>query len=233
MPLHDWSLLPDWENVHALWIVELFRWIKARLPSGYRAGLATVPALTVGAPSLHPDVNVRQTSVPAAEPAAVPADDADSWQPDAELAVLTLDPSTVVQVTSQGRLVAVVELVSPRNKDRRESRTASQDRYLGYLMHGVHLLLVDVHPQPAAFSFADALAAALGITRPACPAPLAVSYRVRDSAENRGRLLGIWQRPLTTGAPLPAMPLPLTPDRAVTVDLEKTYLSAAADAYLT
>src|SRR5262249_19288269 len=154
-------------------------------------------ALTVGAPSLHPDVNVRHgqmppTTEPAPPPVQPSTDEYTSWQPDTELAVLTLDPSTVVQVTNQGRLIAVAELISPRNKDRREARVTSQNLYLGYLMHGVLLLRVDVHPQPVGFSFADSLAAALGISPPPCPPPLAISYRVGGSAINGGRLLGIW-----------------------------------------
>jgi hypothetical protein len=238
MPLHDWSKLPDGENVHQLWIVELFRWIKARLPAGYRAGLGTVPALTIGSPPLHPDGNVQHRHE---QPAAVESgpsldptsDHGVTWQPDVELEVLTLDPSKVVQVTRQGRLIAVVELISPRNKDRREACTLAQSRYLGYLIHGVHLLLVDVHPQPVAFSFADTLAEALGISQPRCPALLAISYRVSDLAPGGGRMLAIGQRPLTVDAPLPAMWLPLTVDRAVPVDLEDTYTKATADAYLT
>jgi hypothetical protein len=229
MPLHDWTNLPDWESVHQLWIVELFRWIKARLPVGFRAGLATVPGLTVGAPASHPDVNVRQH---APQPPAPEANAAAPWQPDTEVAVLALDPSMVVQVTQQGRLVAVVEVVSPRNKDRPETPLTSQDRYVGYLMHGVHLLLVDVHPQPLGFSFAEAIAAALGVAIERCPSPLAASYRVGGPADAGGRLLGIWQRPLTAGAPFPPLPLWLDQERSVTIDLEPTYARAAADAYL-
>jgi hypothetical protein len=45
-------------------------------------------------------------------------------------------------------------------------------------------------------------------------------------------MLAIWRRPLVVGAPLPTLPLPLGVDRDVTVDLESTYMRAAADAYL-
>jgi hypothetical protein len=37
MPLHDWTDRPGWEGVHHLWISELLRWVKPRLPEGYRA----------------------------------------------------------------------------------------------------------------------------------------------------------------------------------------------------
>jgi len=47
-----------------------------------------------------------------------------------------------------------------------------------------------------------------------------------------GHLLAMWRRPLAVGVPLPSLPLPLTRESAVWVDLEQTYTRAAADAYL-
>jgi len=130
-------------------------------------------------------------------------------------------------------LVAAVEIVSPRNKDRPEARDTYTRRYLGYVMNGAHLLLIDVHHRPRRFSFADRIAADLGLPpQPSLPAPMAVSYRVGDRAAEGGRYLGIWRRPLTIGQPLPTIPLPITVDVNVTVDLEPTYARAAADAYL-
>jgi hypothetical protein len=237
MPLHDWTDRLSWDGVHQSWNVELLRWIKPRLPHGYRAFLGTVPALVVGAPAQHPDVHVRSwlptgpetTPIQAVPAAAEPASD----EPDEQVAVITLDPQLAVQVTQDERLVAVVELISPRNKDRPDARDAYRNRYLGYLYYGVHLLLVDVHRRPQSWSFADSLAAALAINQPACPAPLAISYRVGDAAATGGRLLAIWRRPLAVDAPLPTVPLALTPDLAIQVSLEPTYMAAAADAYLT
>jgi hypothetical protein len=40
MPLHDWNDLAGWDGVHNIWIVELLRWIRPRLPEGYRAAAA-------------------------------------------------------------------------------------------------------------------------------------------------------------------------------------------------
>lgn len=37
MPLHDWTDRRGWDGVHHLWITELLRWVKPRLPTGYRA----------------------------------------------------------------------------------------------------------------------------------------------------------------------------------------------------
>jgi hypothetical protein len=238
MPLHDWTEPAGWDGVHVVWLVELLRWVKPRLPEGYRAYIGSTPALTVGAVAERPDVAVRQwLPEPPSEPRSqrdLPVDKESSLdEPDEEIATLTLDPQTALFVATRGRLVAAVELISPRNKDRLSARAVYLARYLSYLQEGAHLLLVDVHRRPLTFSFADTLAQELQITQPPCLPPLAISYRVGEPAPNGGRLLAIWRRSLQVGAPLPKMPLPLTVHAAIPVDLEQTYLRAAADSYLT
>ena len=237
MPLHDWTERGGWEGFHHIWITELLRWVKPRLPEGYRAYIGTAPTVAIGAPAECPDVSVRhwpeEQAQPSPPPTAQPgASDAPTEQPDEEIALAALDPTTALFVESHRRLVAAVELVSPRNKDRQVARTTYLGRYVGYLLEGVHLLLVDVHRRPLNFSFADGIVQELHLSQPPCPAPLAISYRVGEPAATGGRILGIWRRPLTPGNPLPVMPLPLTVEVSVSVDLEQTYTRAAADAYL-
>src|SRR5947209_272228 len=99
MPLHDWNELTDGETVHTYWVGELGRWLKPRLPPGYRASLGTPPALAVAPVPVPPDVPVRRA----------------------------------VYVSRAGNVVAVIELISPRNKDRPETRRSTTDRFLGYL----------------------------------------------------------------------------------------------------
>jgi hypothetical protein len=231
MPLHDWSELSGWEGVHLLWMTELLRHLKARLPAGFRAYLGTGPAVAVGAPPARPDVAVRSHPVPATDTAGTRSGGAG---PDFEVAVAALEPAPTLFVERDNRLVAALELVSPRNKDRPVARDTYLSRYAGYLIEGAHLLLVDVHPRPVGFSFADRIAAEFQmLAQPPLPPPMAVSYRVGEPAATGGRLLAIWRRPLLAGAPLPTLPLSLAVDRDVQVDLEGTYMRAAADAYLT
>jgi hypothetical protein len=237
MPLHDWTDRPGWEGVHHLWITELLRWVKPRLPAAYRAYIGSAPLLAIGAPAGRPDIQVRQwgdrtdplgDSTPGQSSFARGA----GIEPDVELAVATLDPSTALLVERQGRLVAAVELVSPRNKDRPTARDAYLTRYLGYLIESVHLLLVDVHRRPIGFSFPDRIAAALSMEIESLPTPAAVSYRVGEPAPDGGRFLAIWRRSLGPDATLPEIPLALDVDSRIVVDLEQTYSAAAADAYL-
>jgi hypothetical protein len=237
MPLHDWTDRPGWEGVHHLWITELLRWVKPRLPEQYRAFIGSAPLLAIGGPPERPDLGVRQwSSDPGSEPApgaALPSGDAMQIEPDEEIAVATFDPVTALFVGRHGRLVSVVEVISPRNKDRPVSRNSYLARYLSYLMGGVHLVLIDVHRRPLSFSFADGIAKELQMAQPALPTPSAVSYRVGEPAAAGGRMLAIWRRPFSIGQPLPTIPLPLTEELSVPVELEPTYQAAAADAYLT
>src|SRR5262245_10545994 len=141
MPLHDWSDTRGWDNMHLLWLNQLLDWVQPRLPEGFRAYLGSVPALTVDTGNGRPDVSVRQwTPAPAATQASVAAPDREA------IATFELDPQKAVHIDWKGQLIAAIELVSPRNKDRPGSRDRYLGRYVGYLRQAVHLLLIDLLP---------------------------------------------------------------------------------------
>src|SRR5262245_2008984 len=167
MPLHDWRDDCGWNSLHIVWQAQLLDWVQPRLPAGYRAYLGAVPALTIDVPNGKPDLGVRRWQ-PETSEARVSASTG-SPEPDTEaVAVFELDPQTAVHIDLHGRLVAAIEIVSPRNKDRPDARERYLGRYLGYVRQGVHLMLLDILPRPAGFSFADALAANLHFEQPPC-----------------------------------------------------------------
>lgn len=227
MPLHDWTDLPGWEGMHIFWMTEIARVLRGNLPPGYRAVIGSSPLVAIGVAPVKPDVAV--TNGMHQPPAALAAAGA---EPDVEIAVATLTEDSTVLVEREGRLVAALELISPRNKDRPTSREQYASRYLNYLRGGVHLMLVDVHRRPIDFGFARPIAAELGAGLPMPAAPSVVSYRVGAPAAQGGRMLGVWQHALVIGQPLPTMPLALGPGVRVTVDLESTYTRAAEDSYV-
>src|SRR5262249_3112162 len=146
-------------------------------------------------------------------------------------ATFTLDPHRTVHIDLQGQLIGAIEVISPWSKDGPSARERYLSRYVGYLRQGVHLLLIDVLPRPAGFSFADALAANIGFVQPPCPAPCAVSSRVGEPVPE-GTILALWLRSLQVGQPLPVVPLALDMHRTIQIDLEHTYREAARKAYL-
>src|SRR5262249_4778395 len=141
-----------------------------------------------------------------------------------------LDPQRALHIDLHGQLIAALEIVSPRNKDRADAKETYSNRYLGYLRLGVHLMLVDVLPRPKGFSFSDAVTSALGLGLPPLPPPFAAVYRVGEVVpvqDDMGSLVGLWRRQLHVGQPLPTLPLPLSVHRRVVIDLEETYQRAA------
>jgi hypothetical protein len=234
MPLHDWTDERGWDSVHPVWLTYLLEHVQERLPEGYKAFLGGVPSLTVGSGHGKPDVSVRQWG---AEPVKETATSGTSvLEPDLEASVaVRLDPQRAVHVDFHGQLIAALELVSPRNKDRTDAKETYTNRYLGYLGLGVHLMLVDVLPRPKGFSFSDAITSNLGLSLPPLPPPFAAAYRVGEVVpvgDDLGSLVGLWRRPLRVGQALPTLPLPLTVHKAVEIDLEETYRRAAKRAYL-
>lgn len=234
MPLHDWTDERGWDSVHPFWLAYLVEWIQPLLPEGYKAFLGGVPALTVATNNGKPDVSVRQMEPrPTAEAIGI---ETAVLEPDLEASVVVrLDPQRAVHIDFHGQLIAAIEVVSPRNKDRADTKETYSNRYLGYLQLGVHLLLVDVLPRPRGFSFSDAITSGLGMELPPLPPPFAAAYRVGEVVpvgDDMGSLVGLWRRPLRVGQPLPTLPLPLSVHRAVLIDLEETYQRAAKRAYL-
>jgi hypothetical protein len=230
MPLHDWRDDRGWDSVHIVWLAQLLDWVQPRLPAGYRAYLGSVPALTVDVPNGRPDMSVRQWPAEEPAPAAAPATSADI-EPEEQVATFTLDPHRALHIDLHGLLIAALEIISPRNKDRPSARERYLGRYAGYLRQQVHLLLIDVLPRPSGFSFPDALAANLGLNQPSCPPPCVASYRVGDPVPE-GTVLGVWRRALQVGHPLPTAPLYLSATHQVAIDLDYTYQEAARRAYL-
>jgi hypothetical protein len=234
MPLHDWTDDRGWDSVHQLWIHSLLFWLQDRLPAGYRAYLGSVPGLTIATEPGRPDLGVRAWQRPGNETeAAQPETLVEGPKPDFQaVALLHPEPPAAVHVWCQGQLVAAVELVSPRNKDRPSSREFYRNRYLGYLWSGVHLMLVDVHRRPLGFSFAEAMAAELQCQFPVGLPPHAVSWNVGGPTGEGGHFLDGWYRSLAVGEPLPPLPLALTAEQSLLIDLEHTYTEAAHRAYL-
>jgi len=231
MPLHDWTDDRGFDSLHLVWQNQLLEWVQPRLPPEYRAYMGGVPSLSFDAPNGRPDLGVRNWNPgpDAAEPQTALA----TMQPDIETAAtFELDPMRAVHIDLHGVLIAAIEIISPRNKDRPSARARYLGRYLGYLRQAVHLMVIDVLPRPTGFSFADEVGRDLGQPLPPTPTPFAVSYRVGGPTPD-GTLVATWRRPLAVGQPLPTLPLPLNFRQEVPIDLEHTYREAARRVYLT
>jgi hypothetical protein len=144
--------------------------------------------------------------------------------------VLTLQPSSprrevVVRHVTGHRVVAVIEIVSPANKDRRANVRELAEKVAGLLEANVQVLLIDLLPpgphdpqgmHAAVWSLFDPA----GYTPPAAE-PLTLACYRWDGGEPE-----VFLEPVGLGRPLIDMPLFLCRDRYVNVPLERTYQEA-------
>jgi hypothetical protein len=121
-------------------------------------------------------------------------------------------------------LVAAVEIVSPANKDREESRRAFVTKCAALLQQGVCVSIVDL-VTTRHFNLYTELLSQLHRSDPAFgPRPpwlYAVTCRKRKN--DRTSHIDSWAYPLAIGQPLPTLPLWLSEELFVPVELEASY----------
>jgi hypothetical protein len=126
---------------------------------------------------------------------------------------------------SRGRqLVAAVELVSPGNKDRPENRRALATKCAALLQQGVCVSIVDL-VTTRHFNLYTELLGLLDRSDPAFApdAPSIYAVTCRGRRLSGVSKLEVWAHPLTVGQPLPTLPLWLSEDVAISLDLEASY----------
>jgi hypothetical protein len=125
------------------------------------------------------------------------------------------------------RLVGVIELISPGNKDRPEARRTFAAKCVAYLQRGIGLVIVDIVTIRGGnlhHGVLDLLGQAEGSVLPADTALYAAAYRPAHRSDKNQ--LDLWPTALALGQPLPLLPLALRGAFFVPVDLEATYSEA-------
>jgi hypothetical protein len=233
MPLRDHFRSPvndthSWDEVHGQWPGEIVRHLTTILPPGFRAA----PKVHLGSAF---EVDVRTYDLDSREP------DTNADSGDGGTATLTtLSPTLTVEAdlseqdeyevriydVERGRqLVAAIEIVSPSNKDRPDTREVFIGKVVSLLQQGVCVSLLDLVSIRQANLYADLLRL-LGRTDPALatqtPYMYAVTLRSRKPPK-RKRLLDAWFYPMIVGKPLPTLPIWLTSALRVMLPLETSY----------
>lgn len=120
-------------------------------------------------------------------------------------------------------LVAAIELVSPSNKDRPQTRRSFAVKCASYLAQGVNVIIVDIVTNRTANLHNElmALMELKDFNLPAGARLYATAYRpvLRESREE----IDVWSATMQVGDPLPSLPLYVAPDFMVQVDLESAY----------
>jgi hypothetical protein len=247
MPLLDHFRPPlrdrrHWESFHATWAVSIMRALnRDLLPAGYfaeaQAHIGTRIEVDVGT---FEEGNgaagaVGTQGTEAAGGVATAALPARVWAPpapDLEMPAVFPDSVEVRVFNAEGgpTLVAAVELISPRNKDRPAARRAFAAKCAAYFQQEVGLVTVDIVTDRQANlhnELVRVLEADEGFLL--APDPLyAVAYRPgrRKAGEDVQEKIQVWTAPLAVGGPLPVLPLALDKGIVVRLDLELTYSEA-------
>ncbi len=127
-------------------------------------------------------------------------------------------------------LVAAIELISPANKDRPETRRAFAAKCASYLQQGIGLVIVDIVTERQANLHNELIGLLEQPDRFALAAETflyAVAYRPRRL--QTGDQVEIWPYPLAVGQLLPIVPLALRGAMTLPVDLETTYSTTCQD----
>jgi hypothetical protein len=130
----------------------------------------------------------------------------------------------VLDERDDARLVAVVELVSPRNKDRPDARRGFAAKCAAYLQRGVGVVVADIVTTRQGSlhnELIDVLRLGEAFRQGADVSLAALAYRPthRDGQDQ----VDAWAVPLRVGGALPVLPLALRGGGPVPLDLEATY----------
>jgi hypothetical protein len=231
MPLHDHFHAPllkhhHWESFHSGWALSIARQLNKRpLPAGFLAEhqVTTGASVEVDVATFERDAEGGESGVTVATAAWAPPKAAITAPVD--LAGLDVFEVKVYDEDRARTLVAAVELVSPANKDRAGHRRAFVAKCAAYLQEKVSVIIVDVvttrrhHLYRELADFLDLNRAA----RDAVPGNLYAAALRTVRPQWRKMRLEVWPARLALGASLPTLPLWLSPELALPLDLEASY----------
>jgi hypothetical protein len=233
MPLRDHFRSPvndkhRWDAVHGQWPAEIVRTLFDLLPAGFVAE----PKVHHGAP-FEIDVSTLEEDdrspsdidKPGNGGTATLTTSAPTLTVSADLSKLDEYEVLVYDAERERTLVAAIEIVSPANKDRLDTREQFVGKCAALLRQDVCVCVVDIVSIRQANLYAELLAR-LGRSDPALgnppPALYAVTLRCRKPPKQRA-LLDAWFYRVTVGQPLPVIPLWLGPNLSIELPLEPGY----------
>ena len=224
MPIHDWSRIPSglFHDFHQTWSIQIKMALNAGLPP------ASISAL------VEQRSGPRESDVLALERHGKPPPGFGSAG-----GVATMEPPTVrfVSRTTKeiyaaranrivvkhhlGRTIAVIEILSPGNKDSRGAARGRLVKTIDFLRAGIHVLMIDLFPPTPRDPFGmhkviwDEIEEK-DFTLPEGKDRILASYET-------GGVRACYVEPLGVGDILPDMPLFLSNSWHVPVPLESTY----------
>lgn len=230
MPVHDWTRVTPvmFHDFHGSWIAHLKEALNAGLlPESYYAASeqsaseAIADVLTLQA-SDGTESLAGESELPAGAVAIAEAPPEVSLTVEAESEVcVELQRTVVIRHSSNDRIVALIEIVSPGNKQSRMRLDDFLHKAASAIKSGYHLLIIDLFPpgkqdptgiHGAIWEYIEDSS----FEQPADRPLTLVAYKA-------GLVPTAYGEPVAVGSELPEMPLCLNPAYYVNVPLEATY----------
>jgi hypothetical protein len=226
MPIHDWTRVPSglFHHFHQDWSIEIARTLnRGRLPKGLsalveqRAGPRESDVLAIESQNRRP----RAEGAPGEGGVATLTPPVTRIMRRTTKEIYAVRANRVVVRHHLGRIVAVIEIVSPGNKDSRAALRDFVDKTIEFLRAGVHVLIVDLFPPTPRDPFGLHKVIWDEITEEDFVFPEGKD-RILASYETGG-VRAAYVEPVGVGDALPDMPLFLASGFHVPVPLEPTY----------
>jgi len=239
MPLRDHFHPPvsrqeSWEAIHAMWPAVIVQQLKTQLPPGYisapRVHVGPYFEVDIGSFELDSSASLGSTGPGPGDPQSM------TWrEAEPTVAVETEIPDEaayevkIYDVERERTLVAVIEIVSPANKDREESRRKFVAKCAALLQQGVAVTIVDIVTVRQANLYVE-LMQFLGHADPSmADRPSLYTASSRWVIGTRKARLESWANRLSIGQTLPPIPIWLSPQQVLTFDLEQSYEKVCDD----
>ncbi len=227
MPVHDWTRVESgpFHHFHQGWIIALSNALNAEklLPPGYSAFAEQV----AGGPI--PDILTLQRKPPAPRPGDVSGVAVAMAPPPgrhvvrAEMNAYVRRANHVAIRHGMGRVVAIIEIVSPGNKDSRNAIRAFVEKAVEFLRQGIHLLIIDLFPPTKRDP--SGIHKAIWDEIHEEPFDLPGDKPLILAAYSAGVEKVAYVEPLGVGDVLTAMPIFLEPELYIPAPLEATYMT--------
>ena len=225
MPMHDWTRVEAgiYHDFHLEWISQIKREVNSQLPADYYA-LAEQYA-----GGFAPDVLTLQsvdtdTDSPSGSVATVAQPKTKLYQEADSEFYLGKQSTIAIRHVSGDRVVAMIEIVSPANKNTSLGIRKFVSKVQELLNHKIHMLIID--PFPIGPRDPGGLHALIfgeyenhPISLPAGSPLSLVAYECSDT-------IRAYIEPYSVGEKLINMPIYLYPGMYINVGLERTYLAA-------
>jgi hypothetical protein len=220
------SISHPWKGFHSAWANAITNQLNEVLPEGYYA----IPEVPLGD---QIEIDVAAWEQTSGSPPTNGSLATVVWAPPRPPLSAQVDFTRVhgVQVhvfqdVGGPQLRAAVELVSPANKDRPRSRLTFAAMCVGYLEHGVSVVIVDTVTTRQADLHAEFVRAleAPDLAWEAKSGLAAVAYRA--IARDGTSYIETWPEPLGVGDALPTLPLWIGSDLCLPLPLGASYSAA-------